>query len=169
MRQNQLRAISILLIAPTTAWQFAAFPYTTGTQKAVKVSNIIINSSFHWVHSSHTESTKASHFPLIYSQIHVTIFPPMAKLLHTLIIKTQQHPQFLYSLCGRRVNARNVSFSKYFRVEIRPLSTCLIKPKIFVLLSDLRSTTVSLKTRNLNNNKVLKSGETGFFKGSRRT
>ena len=34
--------------------------------------------------------------PLIYSQINVTIFPPIAKILYTLIL-TYNTPQFLYS------------------------------------------------------------------------
>ena len=57
MRPNQLRAILTFLITPTT-WQFAAYPNTTQTQKAVKISNK--NSSFNWVHSIHKELTNAS-------------------------------------------------------------------------------------------------------------
>ena len=45
--------------------------------------------------------------PLIHSQIHITLFPPMAKPLYT--HKSQQHPQFLYWL-QRRANARTISF-----------------------------------------------------------
>ena len=58
MRPNQLRAILIFLITPTR-WQFAGYPFTTGTQKAAKLSNK--NSSFNWVHSILTESMNASH------------------------------------------------------------------------------------------------------------
>ena len=57
------------------------YPYTTETQKATKVSNKSL--FFNWVHSLCTEWTPL--ILLIYSQIHVTIFPPMAKLLYTLI------------------------------------------------------------------------------------
>ena len=39
MRPNQSRAISIFLTTPTTTWLFAGFTYTTGTQKAAKISN----------------------------------------------------------------------------------------------------------------------------------
>ena len=49
---------------------------------------------------------------LIYSQLHVTIFPPMAKLFHALIITN--NPQFLYSL-RRRANAWNVSLPNLSR------------------------------------------------------
>ena len=38
------------------------------------------NSSFNWVHST-LRDQRTSLIPLIYSLIHVTIFPPMAKLL----------------------------------------------------------------------------------------
>ena len=41
--------------------------------------------------------------PLIYSQILLTIFPPIAKLLHT-PIKTYNTPQFLNTLSGRSEN-----------------------------------------------------------------
>ena len=41
MRQNQLRAILIFLLTPTTTWQFAAYPYTTGTRRAAKISEKI--------------------------------------------------------------------------------------------------------------------------------
>ena len=64
--------ILVFLITPTTTWQFAAYPYTTGTQKAVKFLNISI------IHFSarYTLSTPNQWMPLIsfiYSQIHVTI------------------------------------------------------------------------------------------------
>ena len=68
---NQLRAILITLMTPTTTWLFAGYLYTTRTQKAEKISQLgklspqRINErlSFHWfVH-----------------KIHVTTFPPMAK------------------------------------------------------------------------------------------
>ena len=61
---------------------------TTGTQKAAKMSNN--NSSFTWVPSIFTESMNASH-PLVYSQIHVIIFPTKAKLLYTLIKTNSTH------------------------------------------------------------------------------
>ena len=59
MPQSQLHAILIFLITPTTTWLFAAYPYTTETQKAVKISNK--NLFFNWAHSIHTESMNASH------------------------------------------------------------------------------------------------------------
>ena len=49
MRPNQLLAILIFLITPTTTWLFAGYPYTTEIQKATKISNE--NSSFNSVHS----------------------------------------------------------------------------------------------------------------------
>jgi len=59
MQPNQLRAILIFQITPTKTWQFAGYPYTTGTQKAAKVSNK--NSSFNWANSILTGSMNASH------------------------------------------------------------------------------------------------------------
>ena len=59
MGPNQSRAILIFPITPTITWPFAGYPYTTGTQKAAKVSNN--NSFFNWVHSLHTELMNASH------------------------------------------------------------------------------------------------------------
>ena len=94
MHANKMRTILIFLITRTTTWLFASYPYTTGTQKAAKISKK--NSSFNWVHSLHTELMNAPH-PLIYLKIHVTIFPPMEKLLYTLI-QTYNTPQFPYAL-----------------------------------------------------------------------
>ena len=59
MRPNQLRAILIFLIPSTTTWLFAGYPYTTGTQKAAKISNK--NSPFNWVQSLQTKLMNASH------------------------------------------------------------------------------------------------------------
>ena len=61
----------------------AGYPYTTGTQKAAKISNK--NFSFTWVHSLHAELTNASHSTNLsaHSCDHV---PPMAKL-STLLYK----------------------------------------------------------------------------------
>ena len=58
MRPNQSRAILIFPITPTTTWLFAGYPYSTGTQKAAKISNK--NSFFNWVHSLHTELMNTS-------------------------------------------------------------------------------------------------------------
>ena len=76
VRPNQVCAILSFLITSTTTWQFAAYPYTTETQKAQK----FCLSTWHTI-STRDQRTPLT--PLIYSQIHVTIFPPMAKLLHT--------------------------------------------------------------------------------------
>ena len=38
MRPNELRAILIFLITPTTTWLFAGYPYSTETQKAAQIS-----------------------------------------------------------------------------------------------------------------------------------
>ena len=61
MWPNQSRPISISLIIPTTAWLLILllYPYTTGTQKAAKISNK--NLFFNWVHSLHMELMNASH------------------------------------------------------------------------------------------------------------
>ena len=68
--------------------------------------------------------------PLRYSQIHVTIFPPMAKLLHTLI--NLQHPTVpLFALAKSQRSKRQLS--KSFELVSQPLWTRLIKPlQIFV-------------------------------------
>ena len=79
MRQNQLRNILIFLITLTRK------PRNSGTKMHFS--------------TEHTLSTRNQWMPLvpfINSQIHVTPFPPMAKLLHT--HKSLQYPQFLYSL-----------------------------------------------------------------------
>ena len=83
----------------------------------------------------------------IYSQIHDIIFSPMAKSLHALI-KTNNNPQFLYSL-WRSANARNASFPNLSLWNFDFLSTRLIKPSFHVSLCHRPSTTVSLETRNL--------------------
>ena len=109
MPQNQLHAILIFLITPTTTKLFAAYPYTTETQKAVRISNK--NLFFNWAHSIHTESMNASHaIKLFTNSRHPT--STNSKLLRTHI--NLQQPQFLYSLRGR-ANARNVSFPNLSR------------------------------------------------------
>ena len=70
----------------------------------------------------------------------------MAKL-HTRI-KTN-NPQLHYSLCTTKGKRSKHLLSKSFTVVIRPLSTRHIKPNFHVSLSQRRSTTVSLDTRNL--------------------
>ena len=62
---NQLRAVLIVLITPTTTWQFACYPYTTGTQKAAKISDK--NSSFNWVHSILTGSMNTTRFTNLFT------------------------------------------------------------------------------------------------------
>ena len=77
--QNHLRAILFFLITPTT-WLFAGYPYTTGTQKAARVSLVSYkNSSFNWVHSLHTGSMNAFHSTNWFTN---SCHPPMAKLLY---------------------------------------------------------------------------------------
>ena len=105
MRTNQSRAILIFPIPPTTTWLFAGYPYTTGTQKAAKISNK--NSFFSWVHSLHTESTNASHSTNLFTISCNHISTNGKALLHSHI--NHNNPQFLYSL-WRRANARNISF-----------------------------------------------------------
>ena len=83
MRHNQLRAILVLLIIPTTTWQSLGLS----------------------LHHGSTESRKeleqwTSLIPLIYSQIHVSIFPPMAKLLHTLEKANNTHNSSIHSVEG---------------------------------------------------------------------
>ena len=52
LRPNQLRAILIFLITPTTTWLIAGYAYTTETQKVARILNK--NSSSNWMHSIHT-------------------------------------------------------------------------------------------------------------------
>ena len=107
MPQNQLHAISIFLITPTTTWLFAVYPYTTETQKAVKISKK--NLFFNWAHPIHTESMNASHSINLFTNSRYPIStnskapPPHINL---------QQPRFLYSL---RRRARNVSFPNLSR------------------------------------------------------
>ena len=63
-------------------------------------------------HTLSTQNQWTLLIPLIYSQIHVTLFLPIAQLLCTHI--NLQQPQFLYSL-RRRANARNVRFPNLSR------------------------------------------------------
>ena len=79
---------------------FWAYPYTTETQKAVKISNK--NLFFNWAHSIHTESMNASHSINLFTNSRHPI-STNSKLLRTHI--NLQQPQFLYSL-RRRANAR---------------------------------------------------------------
>ena len=74
---NQLLAILISLITPTTAWLFAGYLYTTRTQKAEKISQLGTLSP--------QRINERLSLPLICSQIHVTTFSPMAELLFTLL------------------------------------------------------------------------------------
>ena len=79
MHPNQLQAILIFLITPSTTWPFAGYPDTTGTQKAAK--NLNKNSSFNRAHSINTGSMNASHSTNLftnYSCHHI-----FKKLLHT--------------------------------------------------------------------------------------
>ena len=74
----------------------------TESRKKIKKNHFLTR------HTLSTRNQWTPLIPLIYSQIHVTVFPPMPKLFHVLI-KTNNNPQFLCSL-WRRANARNVSF-----------------------------------------------------------
>ena len=116
-------------------WGFLCFQVTTWKcSLSVHHGNMEIHFS-----TRYTLATWKQWMPLvslIHSQIHVTIFPPMAKLFHT-FIKTNNNPQLLQSL------------SKSFTVVTQPLSTCFIKPNFQFFLSHWHSTTVSLQTSNL--------------------
>ena len=81
------------------------YPYTTGTQKAAKISNK--NSFFNWVHSLHKELINASHSTNLFTNSCDHIFTNGKAPLHSHI--NHNNPQFLYSL-WRRANARSVSF-----------------------------------------------------------
>ena len=105
MRPNQSRTISIYLTTPTATWLFAGYPYTTGTQKAVKISTK--NKFFNWVHSRHQELMNASHSTNLFTNSCDQIFTNGKAPLHSHI--NHNNPQFLYSL-WRRANARNISF-----------------------------------------------------------
>ena len=94
MRPNQSRAILIFPITPTTTRLFAGYPYTTGTQKAAKISNK--NSFFNSVHSLHTELMNASHSTNLFTNSCNHISTNGNALLHSHI--NHNNPQFLYSL-----------------------------------------------------------------------
>ena len=70
------------------------YPYTTGTQKAAKLSNK--NSFFNWVHSLHTELMNASHSTNLFTNSCNHISTNGNALLHSHI--NHNNPQFLYSL-----------------------------------------------------------------------
>ena len=55
--------------------------------KVVKISN---KNSFNWVHAIYPDGIN-ERLSLIYAQIHVTIFPPMTKLLYSLIKTNNTH------------------------------------------------------------------------------
>ena len=110
MRPNQSSAISIFLTTPTTTWLFAGYPYTTGTQKAAKISNK--NYFFNWVHSLHTDLMNASHSTNLFTNSCDHMFINGKAPLHSHTNHNNQ--QFLYSL-WRRANARNVSFLRLSR------------------------------------------------------
>jgi len=143
MRPNQSRAISIFLTTPTTTWLFAGYPYTTGTQRAAKISNK--NSFFNWVHSLYTELMNASHSTNLFTNSCDHILTNGKAPLHSHI--NHNNPQFLYSL-WRRAKRSKRQLSKSFTVVIQPLSTRLIKPNFCFDLSHRRSATISLETRN---------------------
>ena len=93
MRPKQSRAILIFLITPTTTRLFADYPYTTGTQKAARISNK--NSFFNWVHSLHKELMNASHSTNLFSNSCNHISTNGKAPLHSPI--NHNTPQFLYS------------------------------------------------------------------------
>ena len=108
IHQSQVCGILVFLITPTTTWQFAAYPYTTGTQKAVKILNISI------IHFSarYTLSTPNQWMPLIsfiYSQIHVTIIIIIWKSTFQIPIQSEGGPPWKallskWSFLGKIVN-----------------------------------------------------------------
>ena len=99
---------------------------STKTQKTAKISSKNIFQQ--GIHSIHTESRNASD-SINFSQIHVTIFPSMTKLFHSLIKQQQQQQQpAVAKSLWRRATALNASFQNYFTVTIRSLSTRLTKP-----------------------------------------
>ena len=73
----------------------------------------------HW--RAHKSRAKI-HFSTWLSWIHVTIFPPIAKLFHTLT-KTNNKPQFLQFALTRGLRSK--------MVVIQPLSACLMKPNFW--------------------------------------
>ena len=83
--------------------------------------------------------------PLIYSQIHVTIFPLMAKLLNTPIKLTKTHNSFILSDKGVTLEMSG------FQIFHSGNSTWTnsLKPNFHVSLSHRHNTTVSLETRNV--------------------
>ena len=116
MRPNRSRAILIFLITPTTTWLLTGYPYTTGTQKAAKISN---KNFFNWVHLLHTELMNATHSTNLFTNSCDFISTNGKAPLHSHI--NHNNPQFLYSLWWR-ANAKS------FTVVIQSLSTRLIKP-----------------------------------------
>ena len=106
MRPNQSRAILIFPITPTTTWLFAGYPYTTGTQKAAKISNKNSFFNWPWAHSLHRELMNASHSTNSFTNSCDHISTNAKAPLNSHI--NHNTPQFLYSL-RRRANARYVN------------------------------------------------------------
>ena len=109
MRPNQLCAILIFLITPTT-WLFTGYLYTTGTQKAAKIPHK--NLFFNWVHGLHTELMNASHATNLFADSCDHISTNGKAPLHSHI--NHNTARFLSSL-WRRANYWNVSFLNLFR------------------------------------------------------
>ena len=83
---------SVFLITPTTTGVLAG--YTTGTQKAAKISSK--NSFFNWVHSPHTELMNASHSTNLFANSCDHISTNGKAPLHSHI--NNNTPQFPYPL-----------------------------------------------------------------------
>ena len=84
MRHNQLPAILMFLITPTTTWQFAVCSYTEHKKPQTSRTKTRYTPS--------TWNQWTPFIPLIYLQIHIAIFPPMVKLVH-ILVKTNNTPQ----------------------------------------------------------------------------
>ena len=84
--------ITRAIVKPIATWQFAAYPFTTGTYKSAKISNK--NSSFNWVLSIYPESTNASHSINLFTNSchHISTNSKAPPYPHN----NQQHPQLLY-------------------------------------------------------------------------
>ena len=86
-------------------WLFAGYPYTTGTQKAAKISSK--NSFFNWVYSLHTELMNASDSTNLFTNSCDYICTNGKAPLHSHI--NHNNPKFLY-LLWRGASVWNVSF-----------------------------------------------------------
>ena len=121
MHPGQLRAILDFLVTPTTTWLFEGYPYTTGIQKALKISNKNLSTGY-----TSYASLSTNLFTNSFDHISTNGKAP----LHSHI--NLQHPTIPLFAVTKGYRSAKRQLSNYFTVVIQPLSTRLIKPNFRV-------------------------------------